>query len=431
MSTDILASLTKLSAAELLAALRRLVADDRHLTADLVAHLGEVDSRRLYLQAACPSMFSYCVDILHFSEDQAFKRIRAARAARDFPAILALIATGELHLSAVALLAPHLTKDNHLELLRAARGKSKRQIEELLAARFPQPDVAPQIRRLPAPRPCAGAEGEQDQAVLLPPAALPAAATTTPPPAPPADPAAPLAAVARVSAPPTPALTPLSAQRYKLQLTVSLEVRDKLRQAQDLLRPKVPDGDLGVVFERALDVLLKELRRKQYAETASPRPPRAEGAVSEAQAGHPGLGSDRASDDESSGGSVSKKRSRYIPRHVRREVARRDGFQCTYVDPQTGRRCPQRGGLQFHHRDPFAKGGATTAANVCLACSAHNGAAAVGDYGAAHMARRIAEARRARERRRAGGGPGASANPGGEVAPPTRGTQRPRPPMPP
>jgi hypothetical protein len=428
MSTNILASLAKLPAAELLAALRRLVSDDHHLTADLVAHLGEVDSRRLYLQAACPSMFSYCVDILHFSEDQAFKRIRAARAARDFPLILGLIATGELHLSAVALLAPHLTKDNHLELLRAASGKRKRQIEEILAVRFPQPDVAPQIRKLPAPRPCARAEGEQVQAALLPPAA-PQAATATPPPAVSASAASALpAAVARLSPPPKPAVTPLSAQRYKIQLTASAELRDKLRQAQDLLRPKVPDGDLGVVLERALDVLLKELRRKQYGETASAGPQRAEGAVPETPAEHPGLGSDRGSDGESSRGSASKKRSRYIPRHVRREVARRDGFQCTYVDPQTGRRCPQRGGLQFHHRDPFAKGGATTAENVCLACSAHNGAAAVGDYGAAHIAQRIAEARRAREQRREGGGSGASASAAGGAPPATGSTERTRPP---
>jgi hypothetical protein len=430
MSTTILASLAKLPAAELLAALRRLVADDHHLTADLVAHLGEVDSRRLYLQAACPSMFSYCVDILHFSEDQAFKRIRAARAARDFPLILGLIESGELHLSAVALLAPHLTKDNHLELLRAARGKTKRQVEEILAARFPQPDVAPQIRKLPAPRPCATAKGEQVQAALLAPAP-PQALAATPPSAAPADPSAPPAAVARGSSPPRPPVTPLSSERYKIQFTASAELRDKLRQAQDLLRPKVPDGDLAVVLERALDVLLKELRREQYAETTSPRPPRAEAAVSEAQAGHPGLGSDRGSDGGSGGGLARKKRSRYIPRHVRREVARRDGGQCTYVDPQTGRRCPQRGGLQYHHRDPFAKGGATTAANVFLACPGHNGAAAVADYGAAHIARRIAEARRAREQRRPAGGSGASGSSGGGESPETRGAARPRPPAPP
>jgi hypothetical protein len=179
-------------------------------------------------------------------------------------------------------------------------------------------------------------------------------------------------------------------------------------------------------------VLLKQLRRKQYAETTSPRPPRAEAAVSEAQARHAGLGSDRASDGGSGGGLASKKRSRYIPRHVRREVARRDGFQCAYVDPQTGRRCPQRGGgSSIHHRDPFAKGGATTAANVFLACPGHNGAAAVADYGTAHIARRIAEARRAGEQRWPAGGSGASGSSGGGEPPKTRGTARPRPPAPP
>jgi hypothetical protein len=423
MSTTILASLAKLPAAELLAALRRLVADDHHLTADLVAHLGEVDSRRLYLQAACPSMFSYCVDILHFSEDQAFKRIRAARAARDFPAILSLLASGQLHLSGVALLAPHLTHDNHLELLGAASGMSKRQIEELLAARFPQPDVAQKVRQLPPPRPQTRKAAEQVQAALLPPAPAQAAAPTPPQAA-----CASAAPVAPLSPPRRPALKPLSPQRYKIQLTVSAELRDKLRQAQDLLRPKVPDGDLGVVLVRALDVLLKELRRKQYAETTSPRPQRAEPAVPQASVpSSVGSGVGSGGDSSSGGG----KRSRYIPRHVRREVARRDGFQCTYVDPQTGRRCPERGGLQFHHRDPFAKGGVTTADNLVLVCRGHNGAAAIGDYGAAHMARRIAQARRAREQLLAASGSGASASSGEGEPPATRGTARPFPPMPP
>src|SRR5215470_8319549 len=92
----------------LIAGLERLVARDHQVTADLLAHLAEVDARRLYLDHACSSMFTYCVTRLHMSEPTAYKRIEAARAARRFPEIFARAAAGELHLTGVTLLAPKL-----------------------------------------------------------------------------------------------------------------------------------------------------------------------------------------------------------------------------------------------------------------------------------------------------------------------------------
>src|SRR6059036_331434 len=98
-------SLSHLSDHTLLQDLAALVAQDRATTAALLAHLAEVDARKLYLPAAYPSMFAYCVHELRLSEDAAYKRIQAARAARRFPAIFELLANGRLHLSAVGLVA--------------------------------------------------------------------------------------------------------------------------------------------------------------------------------------------------------------------------------------------------------------------------------------------------------------------------------------
>src|SRR5438093_12461077 len=102
-------SLAHLSDPDLLRGLAALVAQDRVTTAALLAHIAEVDARRLYLPAAYPSMFAYRVHELRLSEDAACKRINAARVARQFPAIFEALADGRLHLSAVVLLAPHLT----------------------------------------------------------------------------------------------------------------------------------------------------------------------------------------------------------------------------------------------------------------------------------------------------------------------------------
>jgi hypothetical protein len=67
----------------LLRALSSLVSRDRSTTAALLAHIAEVDARKLYLPAGFPSMFAYCVGELRLSEDGASRRIRVARIARE------------------------------------------------------------------------------------------------------------------------------------------------------------------------------------------------------------------------------------------------------------------------------------------------------------------------------------------------------------
>src|SRR4029077_9543490 len=78
-------------------------------SAVMLSFLAEYDLRRLYLPAGYPSMFKYCVGKLRLTDDSALKQIRAARVARDFPAIFPALADGRLNLSAVLMLKPHLT----------------------------------------------------------------------------------------------------------------------------------------------------------------------------------------------------------------------------------------------------------------------------------------------------------------------------------
>jgi len=135
----------------LLRDLAALVARDRATTATLLAHLAEVDARRLYLPAAHPSMYSYCVHELGLSEEAAFKRIRAARTARRFPAVFAALADGRLHLTAVVMLSSYLTPENADELLAAAAHQTRAGIERLLAKRFPRPDLPERLEAISSP----------------------------------------------------------------------------------------------------------------------------------------------------------------------------------------------------------------------------------------------------------------------------------------
>jgi hypothetical protein len=91
-------SLHLLADDELLRQLSDLLRQSRRNEADVIAHLAEVDERRLYVRTAAPSLFAYCTEVLHFSEPEAYLRITAARASRQHPVLLTMLADGCLEL---------------------------------------------------------------------------------------------------------------------------------------------------------------------------------------------------------------------------------------------------------------------------------------------------------------------------------------------
>jgi hypothetical protein len=153
----------KLSDDELLAEVTRLAASERTATVRLIAALAEVDARRLYLGQGCSSLFVYCTRMLHLSEHAAYGRIEGARAARRWPSVLGMLEAGELTLTSLSLFAPHLSDENHEDLLARARYRSKREVEEIVAALRPRPDVRSLIRQLPPARPAAPAVEPADR----------------------------------------------------------------------------------------------------------------------------------------------------------------------------------------------------------------------------------------------------------------------------
>ena len=264
-------SLSHLPDATLLRDLAALVVQDRATTAAMLAHLAEVDARRLYLPAAYPSMYTYCVGELRLSEDAAYKRIQAARAGREFPALLHAVADGRLHLGAVCLLAPHLTPENANELIDAAAGKSKAEIETWLAGRFPRSEILPLVVGLPlattkpsdqlAPGQVDGSSPRQtDLTKPQSPGLMHQLAPGQ------VGPSAP----ERMGAT-APRVTPLAPQRFALQVMIGQETHDKLRHAQALLGHQIPAGEIAEVLDRALDALIRQLEKRKFAATSRPR----------------------------------------------------------------------------------------------------------------------------------------------------------------
>ena len=393
VQSDLLATLRRLSDAELVARVKELAACERGATALLVAHLAELDTRDFHLRAGHGSLFGYCRDVLALSEQEAYNRIAVARGARRFPVILEMLETGALNLTTVRLLAPRLTPDNHREVLESARGKSKLQVEEIAARLWPKPDVPSFVRKLPALRPLAAPAvvAPANAAALpvgsspiglpsvgpLPPGLPPPGPSPVPPLAsgPSGDDVAPPPAGAPDPAPPQPPIdtpggmpfaprslplpparpsaevTPLSPDRYRVQVTIGGDTLEKLRLAKELLRHALPSGDEAAILDRALTALLADLAQRKFAATERPRP----------SAGiTPG--------------------SRHVPAEVKRAVWLRDLGRCAFVGTG-GRRCAERGFLEFHHRHPHALGGPATVANIQLRCRAHNDYESRVDFG--------------------------------------------------
>lgn len=337
-------TLATLSDDDLLRRLSALLRDSRRVEAELIAHIGEVDERRLYAREATSSMFAYCTERLHLSEGEAYLRIQVARATRKHPVLLDMLTDGRLHLSGIGRLAPHLTVSNADELLKRAIDRSKREIEELVAELQPRPDVSASVRKLPA-RPApelrpdeVGVRSRESSQSELRPDAVEGSVGDRSRPAP---------------------IQPLAPERYKVQFTASGEFREKLERLQALMRTSVPDGDLAAVLEAAVSEKLQRLEAKRFGKTKKPRKTLAQ--------------------------TDTRAVSRNVPAAVRRTVHARDGGRCSFVDAQ-GRRCRARKHLEFHHHDyPYGRGGDHRPGNIRLMCRAHNALLAEDEFGKGWM----------------------------------------------
>src|SRR5262245_18289157 len=312
MKTQLRSIAARLTNHQLIAQVQELARHERETTASLVAHLAELDARKLYLGQGCSSLYTYCVTVLHLSEGEAYMRMRAARLSRRFPVVVDKLESGALNLSTLKLLGPILTTENHKALLAEAEHKSKRQVEELVARVAPQPAVAASIRKLPvapaaAMQPDALADamlGAAPRIRFVGPAlriAAPEVAASVSPvtgdteaeslkAAIQAAVAGAVAGAVRASASdalpaePQPkgtvaakpaVIAPLAPELYRIEFTANAPTLAKLRKAQDLLRHLIPTGDRAAIVDRALTMLIAHLEKTRLGSTDRPQAARA------------------------------------------------------------------------------------------------------------------------------------------------------------
>jgi 5-methylcytosine-specific restriction endonuclease McrA len=288
-------------------------------------------------------MFAYCVGRLHLSEDASSKRIQAARTAMRFPEIFEALAEGRLNLSAVCLLAPHLTEENFRELVSRATHRTNAQIREWLATRFAPLVSGPVARQLEVRLPQPSPRQVQVEQVAVAEEPL----------------------VPQVEAP----MSDAAPLEYEMRFTMTREDHERFRHAQALLSHAIPSGDVAEIYRRAIEMLIIECEKRKIGVSDTPRT------------------------------KEPLTKGRRVPSHVRRAVWERDGGRCTSVSP-SGHRCGARGLLEFDHIVPVARGGASTVENVRLRCRSHNQEAAVQVFGGKFMKAKRARAAAAAEAER-------------------------------
>ncbi len=286
-----------------------LALDERKAVAESIACLAEVERRKLYTERGCSDIFDYCVRHLHYSIGAAYRRIHSSRAVEAYPEILSDLQAGTLTLCVVAMIAQEFKSQNPVELLAAARGKSKREVESWLAARRPAQPV-------PA-----------DRVKVRPPAVeLPAPAVE--------DGAVPLALEDRTLTPKPPA--------FEYSFVASAGLHQSIERLKNVLWNRFPFGTLNDFLGEAIGEYLSrhdpELKLRADALAPAPVPVR----------------------------------GRRVTRRLRDFVWARDGGRCSFVS-EDGRRCECRRGLELDHIVPFSVGGRSDdPSNIRLLCREHN-----------------------------------------------------------
>lgn len=328
----------KLTNAELVENLKKLVSTERKILASFLEHLLEVSERRLHIEAGFSNLVDYCTKTFGLSEGSSFKRMQVSRASKKYPLILEYIRDQKLSLSIACLMCPHLSEDNFKERLDLAIGKSKREVEKLIAGWDPRPEQKESLRKAPAlfaeRESCYPGSGQLKEKDFL------------------------------LQSPPVTIKKPESVEiitdkRTCLRFSISEKTEEKIKRAKDILVAKKGfSGSLEEIFDIALDALLEKKDPKKRLEKQEKK--------------------------EVVKTKEVKNITRYIPRKIKDLVLKRSQYQCSYVSPD-GRRCNCKTGLQIDHIRPYAKSGCNNEENLQALCRAHNLFKAQLDYGKSKM----------------------------------------------
>jgi hypothetical protein len=271
--------------------------------------------------------------------------------------------------------ASRLTEENVEQLLSRSEGKTKREVEELLASLAPKPTVKPSIRKRPRARRSTEASSATpkrtsgENALEL------------------------LAALGADVPERSGKLEPATERAFNYCFSADQGFREKLERLGEVLGVHDPGRNMVEVFERAMEFTLQRKDPQRRLERRKEREARREPCPGEVPAAADAASSARGPKRERRDTSP-RQRSRYIPIAAREHTLERASYRCEYRAPD-GTRCRARTSLEVDHVQPFGKGGGSAEDNLRVLCRGHNRLFAERAYGAEVTARRIKESRAA------------------------------------
>ena len=305
--------------------LKRAIYREQLSTLNVLDELIELDRTKAYLKVSS-SLFHFLTNELRYSEGAAMRRIHAARLIAKFSNVRELLRTRQVSLCTLSMIARECLTSGKDELLHAIIGKSKREVEAILAFRKADTGKSPlreQVRVIAAPQP--------HELSNIKSSASGGTVTTTQ--------ASESSEEGAFSPPP---LQP--APMYRMSFTASSEVYERYQEVVAGMSHKIGTAtdQVVLVFEAGLELLQKELRKK-----------RGQGTV------------------EKSVAVTSTKNSRYVPAALKRNVFTKAGCKCEYRF-EDGTRCSSDYQLEVDHIVPYALGGKTKEDNLRVVCRNHN-----------------------------------------------------------
>ncbi len=385
-------ALKLLSDSKLLLELESLRGRERETTLNILLHLNEVERRRLYLPRGYSSLYDYCTRKLGYSPSAAMRRIKSARCIARYPEVYRILEKGELNLCSVARISTVINPGNKIELLSRVRGKSYREIEDILASynpkRFTRESVKPVFVMKKTDKisgdSSTGRSPHKDKPATS--ASVTAGDHS--------DGNSGKSSTTNVggrefttgnASSTDMILTEIKngakgesfqlKKKYRLSFTVDSETMEKIKLAISLLSNRFPTG---IKYEELFVILLNEYLDRNNPEAKNSRRKEKKQSNKSHTQKRPGQKKPAHSNNS------SKEPTRSIPRKVRDEVFTRDGGRCTFVGDD-GVRCSCRHNLQIDHIVPFARGGSNSPDNLRLLCARHNLLEAERVFGRDHM----------------------------------------------
>lgn len=497
---------------ELVEELTTLCVSQRRITASVIAYLAEVDARKVHVDLGYHTLFAFCIKRLGMSHGEAAVRTKVTKLYRAHPLIMEPLEAGTVHLTSLYLVREHMNDKNCSKLLASITGKTTREVESIIARLFPRQGVRASIRKLPTRRsdgepnfeatcgeglganmgdeptvprgvdgtlvkvvsspspvasertidlfgPSLGLATEQSPATAI--ASQPASRALSPQ-EPSSNNTSDSSRIAtaegdvtstetRAARKPLREFEQYSADSHKVQFMATTKFRKKIERAARLSSHR-NRGELALLMEHAIDVLLSKLESNQLAKlkrlgrsaavtvekagatavvvsgsqgatevnpmvsrdatqaqevdsgvseanaSATLSPERAESGVS---APHSTTVDDASisrsaeygvklpSDRRGSGD--RERAGKAFGRSARRAAFERDGEQCSFVG-RDGVRCEAKSFLQVDHIRPRARGGGGETENARVLCAAHNRHEARRAFGHAFMDEKLAKA---------------------------------------